>query len=296
LDFADFEIIILPDGESAFPVINGKAPVRVIPTGAINPARKRDIGMKEAKGEILAFLDDDAFPVSNWLKCALENLADPLVAAVGGPAVTPRTDSLRQRASGRVFASLLVSGKYIYRYLPRKKQEVDDYPSCNFLVRKNIMKEVGGFNTDFWPGEDTKLCLMITKQLKKKIIYDPTVLVYHHRRELFLPHLRQVCSYALHRGYFVKKFPQTSLRIAYFLPTIFVFGIFFAGAVSLFSPVLRSLYLLGISFYISLVFVFSLSRPLRMVPWVFCGIILTHFGYGVKFLQGLFTPRLKDEP
>ncbi|MDD2751792.1 MAG: glycosyltransferase family 2 protein, partial [Candidatus Omnitrophica bacterium] len=210
-------------------------------------------------------------------------------------AVTPAEDSLRQKASGVVFSSYLVSARFIYRYLPRKKREVDDFPSCNFLVRRKIMEELGGFNTDFWPGEDTKLCLMITKQLGKKIIYDPLVLVYHHRRKLFLAHLRQISSYALHRGYFVKKFPETSLRIAYFLPTFFVLALLIAGVISLFSPFLRSIYLLAFSFYLVLVFIFSLSRNLRIIPLVFCGIMLSHIAYGVKFVEGLILPKLKEE-
>ncbi|MDD2752841.1 MAG: glycosyltransferase, partial [Candidatus Omnitrophica bacterium] len=98
--------------------------------------------MKEAKGDILAFLDDDAFPRKDWLMNALKDFAEADVAAVGGPAVTPAEDSLRQKASGAVFSSYLVSAKFIYRYLPRKKRVVDDFPSCNFLVRRKIMEEL----------------------------------------------------------------------------------------------------------------------------------------------------------
>jgi hypothetical protein len=194
-----------------------------------------------------------------------------------------------------VFSSYLVSGQYIYRYLPKKKRRVDDYPSCNFLVRKAVMLQLNGFGTDFWPGEDTKLCLEITKKLGKKIVYDPQVLVFHHRRPLYLAHMRQIASYALHRGYFVKRFPQTSARIAYFLPSIFVLGLFCLGSFSLFSLPLRSLYLFGFSFYLSLVFIFSITKDLKLTPFVFTGIILSHFTYGVYFLKGLLVSRLSEE-
>ena len=116
----------------------------------------------------MAFLDDDAYPVESWLSLALKHFTDPEIAAVGGPAVTPDSDSLMQKASGGVYCSSLMSGQYVYRYLPKKERFVDDYPSCNFLVRKSVMLALGGFNTKFWPGEDTFLCLKIVQDLKRK--------------------------------------------------------------------------------------------------------------------------------
>ena len=273
----------------------GTVPIRIIPTGPVSPAKKRDIALSHAKGEILAFIDDDVYPKNDWLKNAINNFSDPLVAAVGGPAVTPENDDLKQKASGRVYSSFLVSGKYAYRYLPNKKIEVDDYPSCNFLIRKSIMQTLGGFNTNFWPGEDTKLCLDITKRLGMKIIYDPAVLAYHHRRPLFMPHAKQVANYALHRGYFVKRYPETSLRLPYFIPTLFLFSLFIGAILSLFIIPIRIIYLLGLILYFFLVFAFSVSKELRFIPYVSSGIILTHITYGLWFLKGLISGKLKEE-
>ncbi len=269
-------------------------PIVIIPTGAVGPGEKRDIGTKYAKGEIVAFIDDDVYPVREWLKNAVRNFSSSEVAAVGGPAVTPLEDGFWQRASGAVYSSAVVSGQYVYRYLPRRKQEIDDYPSCNLLVRKSVMREIGGFNTDFWPGEDTKLCLDI-KNMGKKIIYDPDVLVYHHRRKLFLTHFKQISSYALHRGYFVKRYPGNSLRLAYFLPSIFVLGLLLGVVLSgIFSPI-AVIYSWAGSFYLLLVLIFSIQKDLRLTLPVFVGIILTHLTYGIYFLKGLLTTRLKEE-
>ena len=273
----------------------GSVPIKIIPTGRVSPAQKRDIALNYAKGEIVAFIDDDAYPKKDWLKNAINNFADPLVAAVGGPAVTPENDDVKQKASGLVYSSPLVSGKYVYRYLAKRRIEVDDYPSCNFLVRKSIMQALGGFNTNFWPGEDTKLCLDITKRLGKNIIYDPKVIAYHHRRPLFMPHTKQVANYALHRGYFVKRYPQTSLRLPYFIPTLFLFSLITGAILSVFLIPMRIIYSLGLILYFSLVLIFSISKELRFVPYVFCGIILTHITYGFYFLKGLLAKKLLEE-
>jgi cellulose synthase/poly-beta-1,6-N-acetylglucosamine synthase-like glycosyltransferase len=296
LDYPDFEILVLPDQ----PIENNSsqaeiASLKIIPTGPVSPAHKRDIALKSATGDLLAFLDDDAWPVKDWLKNAVRHFDNKEIAAVGGPAITPPNDNMRQKASGEIYASVLVSGGYIYRYVPAKKREVDDYPSCNFIVRKSIMQELGGFNTNFWPGEDTKLCLDITKNLGKKIIYDPEVLVYHHRRQVFIPHLKQIASYALHRGYFVKKYPQTSLKLAYFLPSIFIAGVIFGFPVSLFIPALMPVYLIALFLYLTLVSIFSLPKGLGLIGYVFFGIIFTHVTYGIFFLRGLFSKRLTED-
>ena len=273
----------------------GIVPIKVIPTGPVSPAHKRDAALAYAKGQILAFIDDDAYPARDWLKQAVKNFSDPTIAAVGGPAVTPSADSLRQKAGGCVYSSLLVSGGFIYRYLPKKTRYVDDYPSCNFLVRRSIFEQLGGFNTEFWPGEDTKLCLKITKDLGKEIIYDPAVLVFHHRRPLFIPHLKQIANYALHRGYFVKRYPQTSLKLPYFVPTLFILALIAGAALSLYSQLFRAIYFFCLILYLSLVFIFSISKELRLIPLVFPGIILTHLAYGFYFSKGLLTKKLRDE-
>lgn len=243
----------------------------------------------------MAFLDDDAYPVKGWLKAALAHFSDPEVAAVGGPAVTPLNDSWRQKVSGIVYESWLMSGQYRYRYIPQKMRDVDDYPSCNLLVRKSVMDSLGGFDTKFWPGEDTKLCLDITHKLKKKIIYDPQVLVYHHRRKICLPHLRQISNYALHRGYFVKRYPETSRRLSYFLPTFFVLGLVSGGVISMLAPWFKTVYLTCLGLYLLLTFISSLSKELQLIFPVFFVIIFSHIAYGIFFLKGLISTRLSEE-
>jgi hypothetical protein len=157
------------------------------------------------------------------------------------------------------------------------------------------MKELCGFSTDFWPGEDTKLCLDITKKLGKKIVYDPSVLVYHHRRPLFKGHLNQVANYALHRGYFAKVYPETSLKIAYFVPSLFVVFLFFGASASLLSPLLRKAYFICLLSYLAVILLCSASRDLRLTLLVALGTLATHFTYGVYFMKGLLSRRLKEE-
>ena len=275
-------------------------PIRIIPTGPVTPPKKRDLGFEFARGDFIAFIDDDAYPDTTWLDAVIEDFKDPVVAAVGGPAVNPPHNSLSQKVSGAIYASPLGSAEYAYRYLEKPGRLIEDFPTCNLIVRKSIMGELGGFKTVFWPGEDTKLCFDIVNTLKKKIIYDPRILVYHNRRPVFLPHLRQVASYALHRGYFVKRFPATSRKFIYFIPSVFVIVVIVSIARPWFFP--------GLMVYAAIVFIFSLlsmgylglgrhklAEKVIFPFLVFAGIILTHCWYGVNFIRGLCSRKLKEE-
>jgi len=292
IDYPLYEIIVLPDTEAELPVSANN--VRVIPTGPVPPSKKRDLAISHAHGNILAFIDDDAYPRSDWLKNAAPYFENEIVAGVGGPAVTPRNDTVWQRASGHILSSWIGSGPHSYRYTPKRMREVDDYPTCNLLVRKSVLERLGGFDTKYWPGEDTKLCLEITKQLGMKILYVPDVLVYHHRRPVFRPHLRQIWNYSVHRGFFAKKFSETSLRFSYFLPSILVAGFILGSLLTVFIPQLGNFLILVVATYIGLNLISVLrTKDLKAMILVFLGVILTHVCYGVGFPRGLLTKELK---
>lgn len=300
--FKNFEIIVLTDEREKLPG------VRIIPSRNPGPAYKRNWGAKYARGNILAFLDDDSYPDKDWLRRALDIFAESEnIAGVCGPAVTPPADNIYQKASGWVWASWLGSGGAgVYRNRVMPRREVDDFPSVNLLVRKADFDKVGGFDINHWPGEDTKLCLDLVYGLGKKIIYDPRILVYHHRRPVFLPHLKQISRYAQRRGFFARKFPRTSFRLGYFLPTIFVVGLF-SGPILLFllkifsfcfiSVTLSIIYLLalGISLVLLLLSGFEVllkERSPYLAFLVAVAIFLTHLTYGLLFPLGYFKKDL----
>ncbi len=290
--YMDFEIVLLPDeaSDESWP-----DDTREIPTGAIRPAEKRNMGIEAARGEILAFLDDDAYPVPEWLATAIPHFADESVGAVGGPGCTPPDDPLPARWGGAVYASRAVAGTYRYRYVPERVREVDDYPSCNLFVRTALARELHGFRTDYWPGEDTYLCMDLVLKLKKKIMYEPRAIVFHHRRDLFLPHLRQIGRYALHRGYFARHFPATSRRIGYMIPSLFVIGLIAGVPLAVISAPLRLLYVATLILYGIITLACSAHR--NPVAWlaIWIGTFATHVVYGARFIQGLLVKRLPSE-
>jgi len=296
LDYDDFELIIFPDevsDEELNDPLFADERIKIIPSGKTGPAEKRDMSMKYATGEIFAFTDDDAYPRRDWLKNAVRLLERDEVGAVGGPAITEPNDPLLFQGSGRVLESFMCSGKYTYRYIPGDAREDDDIPSVNLIVKREVFEQVGGYDSNFYPGEDTKLCMDIVNT-GKKLLYDPDILVYHHRRSLFKGHLKQITNYAKHRGYFAKKLPQTSLRIHYFIPTMFDVGLIGGLILCPIFPILWFVYISVLLLYLILsIYSLRKCKGFKLLLLSFLGIFATHVSYGVFFVKGLLSKELE---
>ena len=164
------------------------------------------------------------------------------------------------------------------------------------MVRKEAFLAVGGFDSPYWPGEDTKLCLDLINKTRQKILYVPEMIVWHHRRAGLLAHLRQVGGYGIHRGYFAKKYPQTSRLPLYFVPSMFAIFVFMTVLGLVLSAGPSRLLVVGWVVYALALTkaLFDMRRyeaigvAIAALPYVF----LTHFWYGVRFIQGYLAPKL----
>ncbi|MDI6777732.1 MAG: glycosyltransferase [Patescibacteria group bacterium] len=297
LEKDNFEIIIYPD--EATDEIWEKT--RQIASGPVGPAQKRNLAIRDAKGEILVFIDDDAYPKSDFLNVLGKDFEDENIIAVGGPAMTPKENKFWQRVSGATFLSPL-SGGFPERYRSYgKKKFVADWPTVNLSIRKQAFSELGGFVGDYWPGEDTKLGYDLLTKKNTRILYDPELVVYHHRREGLAKHVKQISSYGLHRGFFAKKFSETSHNWRYFMPSLFVLFIIIGGVASYFSKIFIQLYVLGwIIYFVALLNAFyDIYRHEKNILVTLAAsyyIFLTHIFYGLRFLQGLiFVRNLKSK-
>ena len=285
------ETIVVLDEEPA----DGLAAARCMASGPIGPAQKRDTGAAAATGAWLAFLDDDAYPAPGWLEASAPHFENPAVSAVGGPGVTPPNDGFHAQVSGWTYASWIVSGPARFRYVAGRRRAVDDYPSMNLMVRRSAFEAVGGFDSAFYPGEDTKLCLEIVRR-GGGIVYEPGAQVYHHRRPVMRGHLRQIAHYGRHRGYFARVFPETSRRLQYFIPSLWLLWLVIAALASVWVEPIRwvllgSVALYGLAVAGSAIHAMRGSGSAGIGAAVAPTIVASHLCYGWHFLGGLVRPR-----
>ena len=284
INFKDFELILLPDKKTIEP-----EGLKVIETNGGIPSTKRNTGVENANGDIYAFIDSDAYPHKDWLKNAIKYLKREDVGGIGGPNLIPKGANLWEKVSDDVLSMFIGGGKSsITCKVDNRVQEVVEMPGCNLIVKKKYFKK---FDPDLFCSEDTKLCFDIRKQ-GKKIIYAPDVIVYHHRRNSFYRHLKQMFLYGRDIAFFTRK--NFSLDLLYYsILSLWVLGLIIGGILSYFSEILRLIYFGVILFYLIIVLISSVLQNIKRSFLVFVMIILTHIFYGVGYLYGLVT-RIKS--
>lgn len=147
-------------------------------TGIGRMTTSRNIALPHCTGEIVSFIDDDAYAFPEWADSVLGTFADQSVSAVAGHVVGDMSDADLPigviDANGNVIGNF---GKLIERPI-----EVEHAMGCNMSFRSLMLDELNGFRTDY-PGisgirEDTDVFLRL-KSLGKKIIFQPKASVRH---------------------------------------------------------------------------------------------------------------------
>jgi hypothetical protein len=279
----DIEIVFVPD----LPLDGLDERIMVVPSGAGAIAGvKRQLALENATGDVVALIDDDAYPHPSWLTVALSALeGDATLAAVVGPNLTPPSDSPAQHLSGAVYASWLVSGPDRFAYAIDRERDVHDSPGANIVIRRAAAAEVG-FSPIF--GEDTWFFEGLS-QIGARVRYIPTAIVYHSRRPLWRRHLRQLYRWSRARSASAREARGISRRPAYFAPSALLLFL-------LSGPFVRGrahrVWRFGASTYaVACVAAGADRSPSRWVR-LSAAIAATHLTYGFGFLQGMLgAPR-----
>jgi len=161
-----FEVLVVDNGSMDRTVaISTEKGARVLDGPGITVAALRNLGARNALGEILAFVDSDCVISENWLRNAVPAFDDPQVGAAGAPTSVPENGTWVQRAW------------YMHRRKSLQREFVEWLPTENLLVRREIFDKAGGFNESLVTCEDVDLCYRIGKT--HKILSDPSLVSVH---------------------------------------------------------------------------------------------------------------------
>ncbi|MGI8460343.1 MAG: glycosyltransferase [Solirubrobacterales bacterium] len=272
------EVLFVPDEP-----VDGLDPrIKMIPSGlGAVLGEKRQIGLENASGEVVAQIDDDAYPHSSWLRIATSALArDPEIVAVVGPNLTPPTDSPLERLSGDVYASRLVSGPDPWAYRIAGERDVADAPGANLVIRRAEALEIG---YEGGVGEDTRfLNELVARGLR--IRYLPAAIVFHSRRPLWRRHLRQLFRWSRARSASARALRGNSLQPTFFAPSALLIAIA-SGAVV--RGRLQRVWRGGMLAYLVCCIAAGASRSPGRWWRLSLAIAATHVVYGFGFLQGM---------
>jgi len=237
-----FELILIGDKTTTLIEKHSEIAVKagintIVEYYPVAAGQKRNIGAEKAKGSLIAFTDDDTILRKDWIKNSIKHLIENEdYVGVGGPNYTPKEELPFAKAVGRIFGSkFLFSFRYTIGH--SKAKEIAHNPTCNYIIKKNIVNEIK-FHETLWPGEDVEFDIRVRKA-GYKILYAPDVVVWHHRRPRPTAFLKQMFNYGKTRAQVTKMHPS-SFDLRYF-----VFVIAFIVLISLYYISWKEINLFG---------------------------------------------------
>jgi GT2 family glycosyltransferase len=176
LDPRLFEVVVVLDGEDVpDPAAPDGLPVRVLRASRGGPAVARNRGAFVARGDVLAFTDDDCAPARDWGRRLLEAVDAQPDALVGGRFVNALPHN------GWAEASHLVLDVVVEETV-RRRAPIAFVPSANMALRRDVFHGVGGFDERFphAAAEDRDLCARCIEAGHPIVLVPEAVVLHHH--------------------------------------------------------------------------------------------------------------------
>jgi GT2 family glycosyltransferase len=201
VDYPDYEVVVVDDGSTDdTAAIAAEFDVRLIRTANHGLSSARNTGRNAATGEIIAYLDDDAYPDPHYLYYLAHAFTKFGFAAVGGPNLAPAGDGDTAEAVANAPGGPLhvLTGDMVAEHIP----------GCNFAVRRDRLEAIGGFDPTFRvAGDDVDVCWRL-QEAGGQIGFHHAALVWHHRRGSVLRYLKQQRGYGRAEALLERKWPQ----------------------------------------------------------------------------------------
>jgi GT2 family glycosyltransferase len=186
-----FEVIVVNDGileesETIRPDLFGIKNLYVFSKEHEGPAAARNYGVKMAKGELIAFTDDDCSPKENWIERIVSQYKLDNDPVIGGKTLNLLTNNLYSEASQ-------IISDIVYNHFNKDPDNALFLASNNFAIKRDLFNELGGFDCSFKTSssEDRDFCNRLTSNGRKLKLIDDAVVYHGHEltfKSFFLQH------------------------------------------------------------------------------------------------------------
>lgn len=165
--------IILVDGgsEDGTREIAEEKGAKVVSDPGKNAALARNIGAKEAKGDIYCFVDSDTTLPPHWSEEVMNKFQEKKVVAVGGP-LKPKDSGKKDVLMYYLTTELVPTFTSWFGF--------HQFQGPNMAFRSNAFEEIGGFNEDLGILEDNEIANRI--RCRGKVVWDRKAPAYESPR------------------------------------------------------------------------------------------------------------------
>ena len=184
--YNNLEIIVVVDGNEELYDKIQKSGIEVdkirLNEKNLGLSESRNRGMKEAKGDIISFFDDDAVADKNWIKELLRMYEEREAIAAGGK-LLPKWTSKKPKFLPEEYYWLVGA---THKGFPEEVTEVRNTFGSNLSFKAEVLKALGGFRSEMGvkgkgllQGEETELCERMREKFGRGVVYNPDAIVYH---------------------------------------------------------------------------------------------------------------------
>lgn len=255
-------------------------PQRIVP-----PAM--NIGIREAKGDIIIRLDAHAIFPKNYFSELVKKLIALGAENVGGVCRTlPVNDTVVCRSIANVLSSNFGMGNSYFRVGAKEVMEVDTVPFGCF--HRELFNRIGYFDEELIRNQDDEFNGRIIKN-GGKIYLLPHLVIDYYARDTINKVYKMFYQYGLFKPLVNKKLGSPA-TLRQFFPLLFVLGLLLGPFTFFISKWFVLVYLAVILLYFGLATYYSFidSHSLKQVfiqNWIY---FVVHFGYGWGYLVGLY--------
>ena len=213
-----YEIIVVDDGSTDRTVeVVKKYPVKLLFTDGSRGANAgRNIGLKNASGDIVAFIDADCAAPPEWIKTICEELREGTAVCVGGSAfLNPKLKGniIAEYSNDAFFAPMPTFKKR--DFITRENLISKRLPNSNNMavVREVLVKEGLWFDEGFKGGAEEIEILWRLLERGYKILVSNKLYVYHYHRSSLRKLLKQVHNYGRGLYWFFRKHKSSPIGL-----------------------------------------------------------------------------------
>ena len=250
------------------------------------PSVQRNAALREARGELIYFLDDDSVPLPGKLRRAVLHFGRPEVQMIGGPALCPPESPPLERVFALVMGSRLAffSSRARYQAVGRLRETGEkELILCNLLARRSTLVEAGGFDEALYPNEENALMDAVQSQ-GGRLLYDPELIVYRRPRRSLRDFVKMLVTYGRGRAEQYRLHPTTGSALNFAPPLFCVYLVL--------TPALPAWCLwpwLGYALALMGQGIVLKNEPAVLKVYAVPLIFVSHLFYGFGFWRGLFT-------